>query len=48
MRRDAVRNRERLLAAARVVFAERGADVAVAAVARLAVVSRTTLYRHFT
>lgn len=48
MRRDAVQNRERLLDAARQVFAERGADVALEEVARLAEVSRTTLYRHFT
>jgi len=48
MRRDAVQNRERLLSAARQVFAERGADAALEEVARLAEVSRTTLYRHFT
>ncbi|GAA2575531.1 TetR/AcrR family transcriptional regulator [Winogradskya consettensis] len=47
MRRDAVQNRERLLVAARQVFAEQGADAALEEVARLAEVSRTTLYRHF-
>lgn len=46
-RRDAVRNRERLLAAARQVFSERGHDVALEEVARVAGVSRTTLYRNF-
>jgi AcrR family transcriptional regulator len=47
MRRDAARNRERLLAAARQVFAERGPDVPLEEVARVAEVSRTTLYRNF-
>lgn len=46
-RRDAARNRERLLAAARQVFAERGPDVPLEEVARVAEVSRTTLYRNF-
>ncbi|MFC5814682.1 helix-turn-helix domain-containing protein [Nonomuraea harbinensis] len=46
-RRDAVRNRGRLLAAARRVFAEHGHEVALAEIARAADVSRTTLYRTF-
>lgn len=46
-RRDAVRNRARLLDAARELFAERGPDVALEEVARAADVSRTTLYRNF-
>ncbi|GAA4507295.1 TetR/AcrR family transcriptional regulator [Nonomuraea ferruginea] len=46
-RRDAVRNRGRLLAAARRVFAEHGHEVALAEIARAADVSRTTLYRNF-
>jgi AcrR family transcriptional regulator len=47
MRRDAAVNRERLLSAARRLFAERGADVPLEDVAQEAGVSRTTLYRHF-
>lgn len=46
-RRDAARNRDRLLAAARTVFAEQGHDVALEEIARAAEVSRTTLYRNF-
>jgi AcrR family transcriptional regulator len=46
-RRDAVRNRARLLDAARELFAARGPDVALEEVARAADVSRTTLYRNF-
>lgn len=46
-RADARRNRERLLAAARLLFAERGADVSLAAVAREAGVGVGTAYRHF-
>ncbi|ETK34197.1 TetR/AcrR family transcriptional regulator [Microbispora sp. ATCC PTA-5024] len=47
LRRDAVRNREALLAAAREVLAERGADAPLEAVARRAGVAIGTLYRHF-
>ncbi|WP_176444440.1 TetR/AcrR family transcriptional regulator [Rhodococcoides kyotonense] len=47
-RTDAVRNRERLLSAARQAFAAKGPDVALEEVARIAEVSRTTLYRNFT
>ncbi|WP_433381287.1 TetR/AcrR family transcriptional regulator [Actinoplanes sp. CA-142083] len=46
-RRDAARNRERLLAAARRLFAERGHDVPLEEVARAAEMSRTTIYRNF-
>ncbi|PZT70700.1 TetR family transcriptional regulator [Streptomyces sp. SW4] len=47
VRADARRNRERLLDAARAVFAERGIDAPMAAVARRAGVGVATLYRHF-
>lgn len=47
MRRDARRNREALLDAARELFAQRGRDVPLDDVAQAAGVSRTTLYRHF-
>ena len=46
-RRDAARNRERLLTAARRVFAEQGHDVPLEEVARAAEMSRTTIYRNF-
>ncbi|WP_177244378.1 TetR/AcrR family transcriptional regulator [Streptomyces sp. yr375] len=46
-RRDAARNRERLLTAAHRAFAEHGPGVAFEAIARAADVSRTTLYRNF-
>lgn len=46
-RKDAARNRERLLTAARALFAEQGHDVPLDDVARAAEVSRATLYRHF-
>ncbi|MBE1876196.1 TetR/AcrR family transcriptional regulator [Myceligenerans pegani] len=46
-RRDAARNRERLVAAARRVFADLGPDAPLEEIARTAGVSRTTLHRHF-
>jgi AcrR family transcriptional regulator len=46
-RKDAVRNRELLLAAARDVFAERGLDASLDDVARRAGVGVGTAYRHF-
>src|SRR4051794_32342760 len=46
-RSDSLRNRERLLAAARVVFSAGGPDASLEAVARTAGVGIGTLYRHF-
>ncbi|AHH96522.1 TetR family transcription regulator [Kutzneria albida DSM 43870] len=47
LRADAVRNRNRILEVARKLFAERGLDVPMAAVARHAGVGVATLYRRF-
>jgi AcrR family transcriptional regulator len=47
MRTDARRNRERILAAARDVFVEQGADAPLDAIARRAELGIATLYRHF-
>lgn len=47
LRADARRNRERLIAAARAAFAERGAEASLDDVARRAGVGPGTLYRHF-
>ncbi|MER6424742.1 helix-turn-helix domain-containing protein [Streptomyces sp. NPDC001137] len=47
LRSDARDNRERILAAARTVFAEQGLDVAMREIARRAEVGPATLYRHF-
>ncbi|MFD2795898.1 TetR/AcrR family transcriptional regulator [Promicromonospora vindobonensis] len=47
LRRDAARNRERLVDAARRCFAELGPNAPLEDVARAAGVSRTTLHRHF-
>jgi len=47
LRGDAQRNRARLLAAARELFAARGVDVAMADIARQAGVSNGTLYNRF-
>jgi len=47
MRADARRNRDKLIAAAKDLFAETGADVTLDAVARRAGVGAGTLYRHF-
>jgi AcrR family transcriptional regulator len=47
MRSDALKNRERLLAAAAQVFEEKGLEASVADVARAAGVGMGTLYRHF-
>jgi AcrR family transcriptional regulator len=46
-RADALRNRERLLAAAKVVFSAGGSGASLEAVAREAGVGIGTLYRHF-
>jgi AcrR family transcriptional regulator len=46
-RADAVRNRERVLEAAKAVFSTGGADASLEAVARQAGVGIGTLYRHF-
>jgi AcrR family transcriptional regulator len=46
-RADAVRNRERVLEAAKVVFSAGGAEASLEAVARTAGVGIGTLYRHF-
>ncbi|MGI5501974.1 TetR/AcrR family transcriptional regulator [Lentzea sp. CA-135723] len=47
LRADAARNREKLLAAATELFAERGLDVPMEHIARRAEVSIGTLYKHF-
>ncbi|HXA12198.1 MAG TPA: helix-turn-helix domain-containing protein [Mycobacterium sp.] len=46
-RRDVLRNRQRVVAAARAAFAEDGPDVSLEEIARRAGVGATTLYRHF-
>jgi AcrR family transcriptional regulator len=46
-RADAVRNRERVLEAAKAVFSKGGAEASLEAVARAAGVGIGTLYRHF-
>jgi AcrR family transcriptional regulator len=47
LRADARRNRDQILVAAREIFAERGADVAMEEIARRASVGVGTLYRRF-
>ena len=47
LRRDALRNRERLTTAAAAAFRDEGLDVAVDEIARRAGVGVATLYRHF-
>jgi AcrR family transcriptional regulator len=47
LRADAARNRERIVAAAADVFAERGLDVATAEIAHRAGVGEATLFRRF-
>lgn len=46
-RADAQRNHDRLVAAARAVFAERGSEASIEEIARRADVGVGTLYRHF-
>lgn len=46
-RKDQVRNRRRLLDAARLAFAEQGVELSIEALARAAGVGATTFYRHF-
>jgi AcrR family transcriptional regulator len=47
LRSDARRNRERIVASARTLFAHEGVDVSVEAITRDAGVGMGTLYRHF-
>ena len=47
LRRDAVRNRARLVASARELFAQRGVDVPVEEITHHAGLGMGTLYRHF-
>lgn len=47
LRADALRNRAKVLAAARTAFAEGGPDVAVSEILKLAGVGSGTLFRHF-
>ncbi|MER0242395.1 TetR/AcrR family transcriptional regulator [Streptomyces sp. HSW2009] len=47
LRADALRNRERIVAAAREMFVEHGAEVPLDEIARRAGVGNATLYRHF-
>ncbi|WP_261568927.1 TetR/AcrR family transcriptional regulator [Frankia gtarii] len=47
VRTDVLRNRERLLTAARAVFAEQGADASLYEVAKRAGLGTGTVYRHF-
>ncbi|GAA4798396.1 helix-turn-helix domain-containing protein [Streptomyces ziwulingensis] len=47
LRRDAQRNRETILAAARIAFAEQGINASLEGIARRAGVAIGTLYRHF-
>jgi AcrR family transcriptional regulator len=47
LRADALRNRERIIAAARDAFLEVGPDVALDAIAHRAEVGNATVYRHF-
>lgn len=47
LRADAARNRERILAAAKQVFSERGLDASVAEVARRAGVGKATVFRSY-
>lgn len=48
LRADAGRNRIRILAAARTLYASEGLNISMAAVAREAGVGKATLFRHFT
>jgi AcrR family transcriptional regulator len=47
LRRDAARNRERIIEVARLEFAERGIDASLEHIAKSAGVAIGTLYRHF-
>src|SRR6266542_5619891 len=47
LRADAQRNRDKLLAAARAVFAEQGPEASLDEIAKRAGVGSGTLYRHF-
>jgi AcrR family transcriptional regulator len=47
LRADARRNRERIVSAARTVFAEQGAEAQIDDIARAAGVGVGTVYRHF-